>query len=62
MATPMKRFTISIPPEMEEELDKLKQKSYYDHSRTTMIRDLIARGLENCKDTESDKNGGEKQR
>lgn len=46
MATGLKRYTISITPEMEVELDKLKQERYYKSTQTAMIRDLIIRGLE----------------
>lgn len=46
MATGLKRYTISITPELEDELDKLKQERYYKSTQTAMIRDLIIRGLE----------------
>ena len=45
MATELKRFTISITPDMDAELDSLKQRLYYRNTRNTMIRDLITRGL-----------------
>ena len=45
MATELKRFTISITPEMEADLDSLKQRFYYRNTRNRMIRDLIIRGL-----------------
>lgn len=45
MATKMKRFTISIPFEMESKLEKVKQETYYKSTQNEMIRDLIKRGL-----------------
>ena len=45
MATELKRFTISITPEMEKKLDEVKQKIYYKDTRNMMIRELIIRGL-----------------
>lgn len=41
-----KRFTISIPPDMEISLDKLKQTQFYNKSEAEMFRFLIQRGLE----------------
>ena len=46
MATDLKRFTISVTPEMEAELDSVKQAVYYRGTQNDMIRDLINRGLE----------------
>lgn len=46
MATDLKRFTISITPKMETDLDVVKQRLYYKDTRSAMIRDLIIRGLE----------------
>ena len=46
MATDLKRFTISVTPEMEAELDSAKQAVYYRGTQNDMIRDLINRGLE----------------
>lgn len=45
MATQLKRFTISITPEMEADLDAAKQMHYYRNTQNDMIRDLINRGL-----------------
>lgn len=45
MATDLKRFTISVTPEMEERLDKAKQEIYYKDTQNRMIRDLILLGL-----------------
>ncbi len=46
MATDLKRFTISITPKMEADLDSAKQRRYYRDTQNNMIRDLIVRGLE----------------
>ena len=45
MATDLKRFTISITDEMEQDLDEEKKETYYAETQSEMIRDLIARGL-----------------
>ena len=37
----VKRFTISVSSDLEEKLDKLKQKEFYNTSRTTMINFLL---------------------
>ena len=60
MATELKRFTISITPEMEADLDSLKQRLYYRNTRNTMIRDLIVRGLASLEAEEAAK--GEKRK
>lgn len=57
MATNLKRFTISITPKMEAELDSAKQRLYYRDTQNAMIRDLIIRGLAALKEEE----GAEKQ-
>lgn len=49
MATTLKRFTISITPSMEEDLDILKKEYYYRNTQNDMIRDLICRGLDSLK-------------
>ena len=55
MATDLKRFTISITPKMEEDLDLIKQKIYYRETRNAMIRDLIIRGLTSLENEEKEK-------
>lgn len=45
MATDLKRFTISISPKMEADLDSAKQRRYYRDTQNDMIKDLIVRGL-----------------
>lgn len=59
MATDLKRFTISITPEMEADLDVMKQRHYYRDTRNTMIRDLIIRGLEDLKAEDAAKEQGQ---
>lgn len=44
-ATELKRFTISITPSMEVELNLVKKERYYKNTQSYMIRDLISRGL-----------------
>ena len=46
MATDLRRFTISITPTMETDLDRAKKECYYKSTQNEMIRDLIIRGLE----------------
>lgn len=50
MATDMKRFTISVTKEMESDLDRMKQKKYYNTTRNRMIQDLIILGLQVMKE------------
>lgn len=45
MSTELKRFTISVTPEMEVALDAAKKERYYKATQSQMIRDLITRGL-----------------
>ena len=45
MAADLKRFTISIPAELEMDLHEEKEETYYAETRSEMLRDLIARGL-----------------
>lgn len=49
MATKLKRFTISITPEMEVDLDAAKKEHFYNTNQNDMIRTLIIRGLEALK-------------
>jgi metal-responsive CopG/Arc/MetJ family transcriptional regulator len=46
MATTMRRFTISVTPDLDAELDVVKKECYYKNNQNDMIRDLIARGLQ----------------
>lgn len=45
MATELKRFTISLTTELEQELDRAKQETYYNVPQSEMVRDLLVRGL-----------------
>ena len=49
-ATDLKRFTISVTPSMEAELDSAKKERYYRGTQNDMIRDLISRGLASLKE------------
>ena len=49
MATTLRRFTISITPSMDADLDAVKKERYYKSTQNDMIRDLISRGLEALK-------------
>ena len=53
MKTDLKRFTISVTPGMEAELDLAKKEYYYKGTQNDMIRDLISRGLDSLKDESS---------
>nr|WP_317414068.1 hypothetical protein [uncultured Solibaculum sp.] len=50
MATGLKRFTISVTPSMEMDLDRVKKEHYYKDTQNDMIRDLIIRGLASLKE------------
>lgn len=45
MGTELKRFTISVSPDMESDLDMAKKEQYYKSPQSEMFRDLITRGL-----------------
>ena len=46
MGTDQKRFTISVTPQMEADLNLAKQRFYCTETRNAMIQDLIVRGLD----------------
>ena len=50
MTTNLKRFTISVPPGMEAELDLAKKERYFRGTQNDMMRDLIRRGLDSLKE------------
>lgn len=58
MATDMRRFTISVPHNMDMELDKAKRETYYKNTQNGMIRDLIMRGLQNLEAEKAAKKNG----
>ena len=45
MPTNMRRMTIIVPDEMEEQLDVMKKEFYYAVSYSEMIRDLLGLGI-----------------
>ena len=45
MPTNMRRMTIVVPDEVEEQRDILKKEFYYAVSRSEMVRDLIGIGI-----------------
>ncbi len=49
MSTELKRFTISVTPEMEKELYEAKKSRYYMDTKNEMIRNLIWMGLDQLK-------------
>lgn len=55
MATELRRFTISITPKLDADLDSAKQMRYYRETQNDMIRDLIIRGLATLKAEEAAK-------
>jgi hypothetical protein len=55
MATKLKRFTISLTPEIEVDLDAVKKEYFYRSTQNEMIRALIIRGLSLLKDDGKDK-------
>ena len=52
MSSEMRRFTISITPDMNVKLDEAKKETYYRDTQNEMIRDLIIRGLQGLKQGE----------
>lgn len=45
MSTRMKRTMVTLLPEWEPELDKLKKERFYNESRAEMLRYIIGLGL-----------------
>ena len=45
MATSMKRQMVSLTPDLETALDRLKKERFYNTSQSEMLRYLIRRGL-----------------
>lgn len=46
MSTKLKRFTVTIPQNMEMEIEAMKRQQYYSITQSELIRDLLMRGLE----------------
>lgn len=55
MSTDLKRFTISVTPDIEADLDTVKKEHFYKATKNEMIRTLIIKGLDALK-TEGDSN------
>ena len=45
MATSMTRKMVTIPPDLEFALDRLKKEQFYNTSKSEMLRYLIQQGL-----------------
>ncbi len=45
MTNMTKRFSISITPEIQKELDTLKKDKFYDKPQSEMVRFLILTGI-----------------
>lgn len=57
MATNMNRVVISVPKDIETEVERLKQTTFYDKPYAEVYRQAIRLGLEKLGETESsDKN------
>lgn len=54
MVTNMKRFSISLTPDLEADLDALKKDKFYNRTQSDIIRFLITLGLETFKREEND--------
>lgn len=46
MATNMNRIMISVPTDIEAEIERLKKTTYYDRPYSEIYRDLIRLGIE----------------
>jgi len=46
MATNMNRIMISVPKDIEEEIQQLKKTTYFDRPYSEIYRDLIRLGME----------------
>lgn len=46
MASADNRVMVTIPPDLEKEIDLLKQEIYYNKSFAEMYRDLLRLGLD----------------
>lgn len=49
MSTKLVRTSVTLLPEWEEDLKKLKQEKFYDKPKSELIRYLIQLGLEETK-------------
>lgn len=53
MSTKLKRISVTILPEWEKELNKLKKEKFYDKPRAELLRFLIEQGLKRAKETKA---------
>ena len=58
MATNMNRIMISVPTDIEAEIERLKKTTYYDRPYSEIYRDLIRLGMEKMNE---DTKGSEKE-
>ena len=49
MATAAKRFMLTVTPDMEQDLDELKQKEFYNKSYSDMYRYILETGIRSIK-------------
>lgn len=59
MATTMNRVMVSIPPDLESEIEQLKQSQFYNKPYAELYRQIIRSGLDMMAES-SAKNSGEK--
>ena len=52
MPTNSKRVMVTIPPEVEKEIDNLKQKKFYDKSYSEMYRRILQVGITQIKEAD----------
>ena len=45
-----RRLTLIVTPDVEESLKSMKRELYYDHTKSEMIRELVAAGVRSCQD------------
>ncbi|WP_423734588.1 hypothetical protein [Bacillus cereus] len=50
LPTNLKRLSLTLLPEWEEELDELKREKFYTSSKAEMLRYLISLGLKTSKE------------
>lgn len=50
LATSLRRLSVSIPSDIEEDLDKLKREQFYKEPQSEMLRYLIRLGLQLAKE------------
>lgn len=55
MATNMKRLMISIPADIENEINNIKQKEYYNKPYSELYRQIIRLGLDKMRESQSQK-------